>query len=92
MAALAAWSRHPRSNRDHHAIRIYRQIPLGRFAKCPRNAWRAETYATHEKAHGPDEKVVRLVEMGFDAESATAALFRANGDEQGALEVLLGGG
>lgn len=35
--------------------------------------------------------MLRLVEMGFDAETATAALFRANGDEQGALEELLGG-
>jgi ubiquitin-conjugating enzyme (huntingtin interacting protein 2) len=50
-----------------------------------------ETHATHAKAHGPDEKVLRLVEMGFDAETATAALFKANGDEQAALEVLLGG-
>lgn len=51
----------------------------------------AETNATQEKAHGPDEKVLRLVDMGFDAETATAALFKANGDEQAALEVLLGG-
>lgn len=43
---------------------------------------RAETHATQERAHGPDEKVVRLTEMGFEAEAASAALFKANGDEQ----------
>lgn len=43
---------------------------------------RAESHATQAKAHGPDEKVVRLTEMGFDAKAAEAALFSANGDEQ----------
>jgi ubiquitin-conjugating enzyme E2 D/E len=50
-----------------------------------------EVHATKAKAQGPDEKVVRLTEMGFDAQAAQAALFSANGDEQAALEVLLGG-
>ncbi len=31
------------------------------------------------------------MDMGFGAEAATAALFKANGDEQAALEMLLGG-
>lgn len=39
-------------------------------------------HATKAKAQGPDEKVVRLTEMGFDAQAAQAALFSANGDEQ----------
>jgi UBA/TS-N domain len=43
---------------------------------------RAEVHATKAKAQGPDEKVVRLTEMGFDAQAAQAALFSANGDEQ----------
>ena len=42
----------------------------------------AERHATKAKAQGPDEKVVRLTEMGFDAQAAQAALFTANGDEQ----------
>lgn len=46
------------------------------------NRLHAEVHATKAKAQGPDEKVVRLTEMGFDAQAAQAALFSANGDEQ----------
>jgi hypothetical protein len=42
----------------------------------------AEMHASKAKAQGPDDKVVRLTEMGFDAAAAEAALFSANGDEQ----------
>ena len=35
-------------------------------------------------------QVLRLVEMGFDIQTAQQALFASNGDEQGALEHLLG--
>lgn len=39
---------------------------------------------------GLEAKVKAIVEMGFGREQALAALKRANGDEQQAMEVLLG--
>mmetsp|Transcript_1804 Transcript_1804/g.5256 ORF Transcript_1804/g.5256 Transcript_1804/m.5256 type:complete len:194 (-) Transcript_1804:342-923(-) len=47
-----------------------------------------ESYA---KKDAVDEKVVRLVEMGFDEAAAMNALRTANGDESAALEFLLAG-
>ncbi len=38
----------------------------------------------------PDAKVSRLTEMGLDAAAAQKALFDANGDENLALDKLLG--
>ncbi|GIM02510.1 hypothetical protein Vretimale_7392, partial [Volvox reticuliferus] len=43
------------------------------------------------KADAPDEKVERIVEMGFDRAKAIQALQRSGGDENAALEQLLGG-
>jgi hypothetical protein len=43
------------------------------------------------KADAVDEKVERIVEMGFDRAAAVQALQRAGGDENAALEQLLGG-
>ena len=40
---------------------------------------------------GLEAKVAAITEMGFGREQALAALKRANGDEQQAMEFLLGG-
>lgn len=34
--------------------------------------------------------MLQIVEMGFDREQALAALRKADGDENGAMEILLG--
>lgn len=49
-----------------------------------------ETFA-HEAQMHEDAKVQKLADMGFDKQAAAAALQRAAGDENVALELLLGG-
>jgi len=39
---------------------------------------------------GLEAKVQQIVEMGFGRDQALAALKRANGDENAAMEILLG--
>ena len=46
-----------------------------------------DTYATGDVSE--DEKVLKLAEMGFDKEKCKAALAKAGGDENAALEELL---
>jgi len=50
-----------------------------------------EWTATYAKKDAPDEKVIQLVEMGFDTAAVTAALRASGGDAQMALESLLSG-
>ena len=49
-----------------------------------------EMYA-NPTSKAPEEKVQRIVEMGFDRASAVAALQASGGDEAAAVEKLLGG-
>lgn len=49
-----------------------------------------QTYAHAQQVVGLEAKVQQIVEMGFGREQALAALKQANGDENGAMEVLLG--
>lgn len=51
-------------------------------------AYWTQAYA---KPQEEDAAVAGLTEMGFDAESASAALKQAGGDQARALEILLGG-
>lgn len=46
--------------------------------------------APQQQVVGLEAKVVQIVEMGFDREQALAALRRADGDENAAMEILLG--
>mmetsp|Transcript_9658 Transcript_9658/g.24599 ORF Transcript_9658/g.24599 Transcript_9658/m.24599 type:complete len:195 (+) Transcript_9658:110-694(+) len=48
-----------------------------------------DNYATKEVPE--DEKVIKLMEMGFDKAAVKAALSNASGDESTALELLLSG-
>lgn len=50
-----------------------------------------ETYANAGQVVTRSAKVQRIVEMGFSEEAAQRALQNANGDEQAAMELLLGG-
>ena len=50
-----------------------------------------ENFAHRSLVAPEDEKVSRLVGMGFEADAATAALRAAGGDETAALEALLTG-
>lgn len=49
-----------------------------------------QMYAHAQQVVGLEAKVLQIVEMGFDREQALAALRRADGDENGAMEILLG--
>jgi ubiquitin-conjugating enzyme (huntingtin interacting protein 2) len=49
-----------------------------------------ETFASATQAVSQDDKVKRMVEMGFSAAAAAAALQKAGGDENGAMEILCG--
>ena len=51
-----------------------------------------EAYAHAAQVVGLEAKAQRAVEMGFGRDAALAALRRADGDEQQALELLLAGG
>jgi hypothetical protein len=48
-----------------------------------------DTYATKEVPD--DEKVVKLLEMGFERSAVISALKSCNGNENNALELLLSG-
>jgi ubiquitin-conjugating enzyme (huntingtin interacting protein 2) len=48
-----------------------------------------ENFASRAQATSQDEKVTRLVEMGFDPGNASLALLAAGGDEAAALDRLL---
>lgn len=47
-------------------------------------------YASKAAASAPDEKVVKLTEMGFDKAAVMKALLDTDGNENAALERLLG--
>lgn len=49
-----------------------------------------KTYAHSNQVVSKAAKVQRIVEMGFDERTASSALQRAGGNEQAALELLLG--
>ena len=49
----------------------------------------AENFAHRSQAAIVDEKVLRLVDMGFSQEAAEVSLATAHGDETAALELLL---
>ncbi|KAL4423487.1 hypothetical protein ABPG77_003620 [Micractinium sp. CCAP 211/92] len=49
-----------------------------------------QMYAHGQQVVGLEAKVLQIVEMGFDREQALAALRKADGDENGAMEILLG--
>ena len=50
-----------------------------------------EAFANSEQVVTRSAKVQRIKEMGFDEAAATAALEKAAGDEQAAMELLLAG-
>lgn len=87
----------PRQVGSQPAVRQGHSVPVGRrpgcAIQCTRRrdcAFTADMYATKEAATAPSAKVLRLTEMGFDAATAQKALFEADGDENLALEKLLG--
>ena len=51
----------------------------------------AEWTTTYAKEVTPDDKVTRLMEMGFPEDVCVEALERYDGDEQQAVGFLLGG-
>jgi ubiquitin-conjugating enzyme (huntingtin interacting protein 2) len=57
----------------------------------PKKKTPPENFAHRSLVASEDEKVSRLVGMGFEAAAATAALRGAGGDETAALEALLAG-
>ena len=50
-----------------------------------------EAFAHSGQPKTGDEKLQRIVEMGFAASAAQAALQKTGGDENAAMELLLGG-
>jgi ubiquitin-conjugating enzyme (huntingtin interacting protein 2) len=54
----------------------------------PRRYW-TEAFANPNSA-APEEKITMIVEMGFERAAAIKALQEAGGDENAALEKLLG--
>lgn len=61
---------------------------LGQFQRQAKQ-W-TELYASKAAASAPDEKVVKLMEMGFDKAAVMKALNDTDGNENAALERLLG--
>lgn len=56
-------------------------LPPSSWPPCP---------SEQQQVVGLEAKVAAIAEMGFGREQALAALKRANGDEQQAMELLLG--
>lgn len=50
-----------------------------------------QSFAHETQMCSREQKIKRIVEMGFDAQAAQVALTQANGDENAAMELLLGG-
>ena len=51
----------------------------------------ADAYAHRNQVVSRGDKLRRIVEMGFPEEEASRALEKTNGDEQAAMDMLLGG-
>lgn len=58
-------------------------------SRAPRLRYWTEAFA-NPNATAPEEKIAKIVEMGFDRAAAISALQEAGGDENAALEKLLG--
>jgi len=78
----------PDDPQDAVVARQYLSTPK-EFQQTARH-W-TEIYANSEQVVTRNAKLQRIIEMGFEAGSASSALEHTGGDEQAAMELLLGG-